>query len=96
MVKPTDFPTFILSGNYPEIARLLDNPPKGELGFEIFCVVPGKDQQFRIERKPDLNSLGFYFLFTEPGDRWKDIIEIESGNPVIRIVLDRNEIVSIH
>lgn len=94
VVKATDFPTF-LSENYNEIAQLLDSPLKEEPCFEIYCVVPGKDQMFTIERPPEACSLGFYFLFTEPGNNWKQIVEIIDGTPVIRVVLGGNEVVSV-
>jgi hypothetical protein len=94
VVKATDFPSF-LSENYNEIAHLLDTPPKEESCFEIYCIVPGKDQMFTIERPPEACSLGFYFLFTNPGNIWKQIVEIIDGTPVIRIVLDRNEVISV-
>lgn len=95
VAKSTNFSSF-LSENYQEIAELLNNPPKDESCFEIFCIVPGKDQVFNIERTTDLESVGFYFLFTEPGSRWKQIVEIINGNPVIKIVLGKNEVVSIN
>lgn len=94
VVKATDFPSF-LSENYNEVAQLLDNPPKEEPCFEIFCIIPGKDQMFTIERPVEAGSLGFYFLFTKPGNIWKQIVEIVDGTPVIRIVLGGNEVVSI-
>lgn len=94
VVKPTDFPTF-LSEDYSLIAKLLESSPKEDPGFETFCIVPGKDQMFTIERPPGIASLGFYFLFTNPGNIWKQIVEIIDGAPVIRIVLDGNEVVSV-
>jgi hypothetical protein len=94
VVKSTDFPSF-LSESYNEIAQLLDTPPEDEPCFEIYCIVPGKDQVFTMERQLGVGSLGFYFLFTEPGNVWKQIVEIIDGTPVIRIVLDRNEVISI-
>ncbi|MBA2368454.1 MAG: hypothetical protein H0V82_05455 [Candidatus Protochlamydia sp.] len=94
VVKPTDFSTF-LSEDYPKIAKLLESPPEENPGFETLCIVPGKDQMFTIERPPGFTSLGFYFLFTNPGNIWKQIVEIVDGAPVIRIVLDGNEVASI-
>ena len=94
VVKPTDFPTF-LSEDYSKIAKLLESPPEEEPGFQTFCIVPGKDQTFTLERPPGFASLGFYFLFTKPGNIWNQIVEIIDGAPVIKIKLDGNEVVSI-
>lgn len=94
VVKTTDFPSF-LADNYQDIAQLLDTPPDEESGFKTYCIVPGKDQMFTIERPPEACSLGFYFLFTKPGNVWKQIVEIIDGTPVIRIVLEGNEVLSI-
>ncbi|MCE2983464.1 MAG: hypothetical protein LW832_07855 [Parachlamydia sp.] len=94
IVKETNFPTF-LSEDYPQIANMLNHPPEGDPCFGTYCIIPGKDQMFTVERPQGACSLGFYFLFTEPGKIWKQIVEIIDGAPVIRIVLDGNEVISI-
>lgn len=93
LVKSTDFPTF-LTDDYSKIANLVSNPPEGEACFEVFCIVPGKDQAITIAA-PEVKSLGVYFLFTTPGTTWKQILELEEGCPTIKIVLDNNEIGSV-
>ena len=93
LVKPTDFPTF-LTDDYSKIASLLATPPEDDESIATFCIVPGKDQMFTIDT-PDVQSLGVYFLFTTPGNIWKQILELEEGCPTVKIVLEGNEISSI-
>lgn len=93
LVKPTDFSSF-LSDDYPKISNLVMNPPKDEEGLEVFCIVPGKDQSISIEAC-EADSLGVYFLFTNPGPIWKQIFELQEGCTSIKIKLDGNEIVSV-
>lgn len=93
LVKATDFPTF-LTDNYEKIASIVAVPPEDQACFEIFCIVPGKDQMITIET-PEINSIGIYFLFTAPGSIWKQIIELQDGCPVIKITLEENRISSV-
>ena len=93
LVKATDYPTF-LSDNYTKIANAIVFPPEDQACFEIFCVVPGKDQTITIET-PDIKSIGVYFLFTNPGISWNQFIDLKDGCPVIKFVLEGNQIASV-
>lgn len=93
LVKATDFPTY-MADNYVKISSEVAAPPEDLACFETFCIVPGKDQMITVET-PDISSIGIYFLFTDPGSIWKQLIELEEGRPVIKIVLEDNKIASI-
>lgn len=94
LVKATDFPTF-LSEDYEKVVHLLDHPSLDEPCFGSFCIVPGWDQRVTVETPPEVKSIAVYFFFTQPGNIWKQIIELKEGCSSIKIVLDHNEIVSI-
>lgn len=93
LVKATDYPTF-LSDNYTKIANAIIFPPEDQACFEIFCVVPGRDQMITIET-PEIKSIGIYFLFTNPGITWNQFIDLKDGCPVIKFVLEENQIASV-
>ncbi len=93
LIKATNFPTF-LTDDYPNIAELIVNPPEDQTCFATCCIVPGQQQTVKIET-PEDKSIAVYFLFTSPGDVWKQIILLEESCSTIKILLEGNEIISI-
>lgn len=81
-VDPADF----ASESYDSIARRVFARPRDEsiLGSQV--IFPGVDAEVVIQ-KPERYPLAIYFLFTDPGDRWKrsvsqplpDHVEVELG-----------------
>ena len=93
LIKATDFPNF-LTDDYAKIADLVANPPEDQTCFATCCIVPGKQQTIKVET-PEVKSIAVYFLFTTPGDVWKQIIELDDCSRAVKILLEGNEIISI-
>lgn len=93
LVKSTDFPNFLID-DYHKIASLVANPSDDQTCFSTICIVPGINQTVKIET-PENKSLAVYCLFTNPGEGWKHIFELEGECQTIKIVLGENEIISI-
>lgn len=94
LVKSTDFPNFLID-DYHKIAALVANPPADQTCFATACIVPGINQKVNIETPAD-KSVAVYCLFTNPGEGWKHIFELEGECQTIKIVLGENEIISIN
>ena len=92
LVKSTDFPTFLID-DYDKMTKMVIHPPEDLNCFRVECILPGKDLTLEMET-PNVKSLGVYFLFTDPGDVWKDFFELEEYCATIKIVLGHNQILS--
>ena len=90
LIKETTFATFIVD-DYSTITNLVTNPPKDKGCFKTACIVPGENQTVKVEI-PDVDSIAVYFLFTNPGRKWKNLFKLEGAFPTIEIALERNEI----
>lgn len=81
-----------LADTYQGVADLVfaDPPDSSVLGTQV--IFPGLDQTFKVVQ-PVQNSVGFYFLFTNPGDQWKRLVSQPLANAyVIDIDGDRVDI----
>jgi len=63
-----------LSDSYQAVAATVfaDPPDKTVIGTHV--VLPGLQQLFQVIQ-PEETPVAFYFLFTNPGDQWKKIID---------------------
>ncbi len=93
LVKSTDFPSF-LADDYQKIASLVAYPPEDQKCFAIVCIVPGITQIIKVET-PESKSIALYCLFTQPGEIWKHIFELQEECPKIKIELGENEILAV-
>lgn len=93
LVKATDFPTF-LTDDYEKIVSLVINPDNEQECFATICIVPGINQKLKVST-PDDKSIAIYCLFTNPGEAWKHIFELEEKNQTIKLLLGEHEIISI-
>lgn len=95
LVKSTDFPSF-LADDYLKISTSISRPEKTEdqPSYTLACIVPGINQIVKVET-PENKSLAVYCLFTNPGEAWKYIFELESECQTIEVFLGENEIISI-
>lgn len=77
LARSTSEKQFMLEG-YPDIAAkaFADPPDPSVLG--IFPVVPGEEQTFTIAQ-PAQGSIALYFLLTQPGPTWKQLLSLPLG-----------------
>jgi hypothetical protein len=63
-----------LTENYDDIADIVYAEPPDEslLGWHI--LMPGQNEKILVT-KPDTLSIGVYILFTQPGEKWKMLLE---------------------
>ncbi|MHC1724550.1 MAG: hypothetical protein AB9866_00755 [Syntrophobacteraceae bacterium] len=63
-----------LTDSYQTVAGIVfaDPPDKTIIGSHV--IYPGLTQEFKMIL-PEENPLAFYFLFTNPGDQWKKLID---------------------
>ncbi len=86
-----------LSESYQSVAAAVfaDPPDKTVIGSHV--VLPGLSQTFQVIQ-PEETPVAFYFLFTNPGDQWKKILDqplaktynIKIGNDHINITPARS------
>lgn len=93
LIKETDFQSYH-GDSYPKIANLIAMPPEDESCFITRCIVPGQDEIIELET-PEGMALGIYFLFTCPGEVWKQPLELHQDYSTIKITLGRNEIIAV-
>lgn len=62
-----------LTDTYQSVASLVFADPPDPALLGSHAVIPGRKQVLKVVQ-PTQNALGFYFLFTEPGDQWKRMV----------------------
>jgi hypothetical protein len=62
-----------LSDTYQAVAGMVFADPVDPSILGTQVIFPGLEQTFKIAQ-PVQNSVGFYFLFTAPGDQWKRMV----------------------
>lgn len=62
-----------LSDTYQSVASLVFAEPPDPAVLGSHAIVPGRRQAIKMVQ-PTQNALGFYFMFTEPGDQWKRMV----------------------
>ena len=87
VLKFTDFPNF-LGEDYQAIARLGEE--EGE-DYKSFCVIPGMTKTIKIKPHKEKYA-AVYFLFTNPSEDWKYLIEPQENVKNISISLGVHEI----
>lgn len=72
VIRNTNEKQFMLE-SYQDIASkaFADPPDPGALG--VFSIVPGTEQTYTVNQ-PLQGSIGLYFLFTQPGLQWKELL----------------------
>jgi hypothetical protein len=66
--------------------------PPEDIGYVgVFCVLPGRELPVGINTENE-KSLGIYFLFTYPGNNWKQFYDLGEGGATINIELGVHEI----
>jgi predicted component of type VI protein secretion system len=91
LVKSTDFSHF-LSDDYRKIAHqkmIAEADPTCHLA----CLIPGETKTIRVEKKDD-KPIAIYFIFTQPGEEWKYMINEEKVQHA-KILLGEKEIKAI-
>lgn len=63
-----------LTDSYQTVAGLLFADPPDKTVIGSFAVVPGTSQEFPLIQ-PEETPAAFYFLFTNPGDQWKKLLD---------------------
>jgi hypothetical protein len=80
-------PSAYLTETYATVAsKLFTTPPDGSI-LRSEVIYPGVEKEIELEKPQGNVPLGIYFLFTQPGERWKTTrkaplpssVEIELG-----------------
>lgn len=89
LVRAVEQATFVTDGYDSIAARVFPNPPDPTvLSSEV--VYPGIKAKLTF-KKPEGVPIGIYFLFTQPGERWK-ISKVQPLPNSMSIELDKNSI----
>jgi hypothetical protein len=77
-----------LTENYDAIADMVyaDPPDESLLAWQV--LMPGQNEKVLVT-KPEKLSIGVYVLFTQPGERWKMLLE-KPLEPEYRITIKKN------
>lgn len=62
-----------LTDTYQAVAGIVFADPPDSSVLASQAIFPGLRQTFKVPQ-PTQNSVGFYFMFTDPADEWKKII----------------------
>ncbi len=68
-----------LTENYDAIADMVYAEPPDESLLTWSILMPGKNETILVA-KPDTLSIGVYVLFTQPGEKWKMLLEKPLGS----------------
>jgi hypothetical protein len=63
-----------LTENYDNIADMVYADPPDESLLAWHILMPGQNEKVLVA-KPDKLSIGVYVLFTQPGEKWKMLLE---------------------
>ncbi len=93
VLKFTDFPHFLME-DYISITDYSISSNPDFTCFTTLCLIPGKSVKFVAEPPPG-QSTGIYCLFTQCGERWKQLIDPSDGCKEVHVVLGEHEISSV-
>lgn len=84
-------PARFASDSYGEIAHRAFARPKDETVLRTEVLYPGAKRKLRLKDPDPSLPIALYFLFTDPGERWK--VKIDPPLPTsVEIRLDSNEV----
>lgn len=85
-----------LSDTYQSVVSLVFAEPPDPAMLGSHAIIPGRKQAIKMVQ-PTQNALGFYFLFTEPGDQWKRMLSQPVASTYnIRIGADDTVVIQQH
>jgi hypothetical protein len=93
VLKFTDFPHFLVDDYLSIIDLSLSSDPNCS-SFITLCVLPGKREKVVVKQSQD-QCMAIYCLFTNCGERWKQLIDTCEGYQSVTIYLGENEISAI-
>ena len=79
-----------LTESYDHIADMVYADPQDESLLSWHVLMPGQKEKLQVV-KPDKLSIGVYVLFTQPGERWKLLLE-KPLEPEYSIKIKKNEL----
>lgn len=63
-----------LTDSYQTVANMVFADPPDKTIIRTHVVLPGMEQILLVEQ-PEESPVAFYFLFTDPGDQWKKLLD---------------------
>ncbi len=94
VLKETNMAQF-LTQDYHEIAAQSFWKEEEEIGGTKMVLVPGSTNQIALPSPGKDKSIGVYFLFTNPGESWKYILDKPKAEKV-KILLGEREYTSVN